>query len=403
MDKQAVNEISTPAEHRAIMLDQWSVLAAVLALGFFGGRGYSDEIPGEVFLNPVAPQTVRSLYEQRDDTLSSKTELLARFYAEILPDRFAKQTNVDNARRTLAEKKRSNRGNLFEADVTVQAAVEALAYAELELANDYDYTRDAPLVAETRTRIEKIYLALRECVPKSPNDPLLDAITAAFESGCDSPYSPIEAHILSAMSASFAGRRDSALKHLHVIQSEQLFSKWPEWPGLTGDFCVTCTLLDSAEICKTQQKRLEGWKTESDDPHVLWSIAMCRALSKKGSADIYFRRAVVADNKRDIPASLMESIMWDCLAYTAFSRQTLPKRLKELARSQALQGSGLSQALFARAALAESQAQREQLLQEGLRRCPPDAREIILASFRLAGEPTEGGGVKEPKAPVGLD
>lgn len=395
---RAAQKISLAVTCNAVMLANRCAIAGMLASCVLCGLAHSDQIPGEVFLDPVSVQKVRSLYQQRDNTLKQRIKLITMFYAEILPDRNAKKLNEDRALRLVAEMRRSNFNGL-----DVRAAHNALADARAALANDRDYDHVSPIVAETQAQIAKIYLDLRQFLPKSPNDPLLDAITAAFESGCDSPYAPIEAHLLSAMSASYGGQLDSAIKHLQLIQSEQLFTKWPAWPGLAGDFCVTCTLLDSTEICETQQKLLEGWKDQSDDPHVLWSIAMCRALSRKGSPDVYFRKAVVAFSKGEGPASLMEGILFDCLAYTAFSRETLPKMLKELSESQVLESSGLSQALFARAALAEGEGEREQLLKEGLRRCPPDARKIIAASFRATGEPQEEGGVKEPKVPVGLE
>lgn len=403
MVKRPVQKVSVAGTCSSMMPASRHVIAGLFALCLLRGVAHSEQIPAEVFLDPVAAQKVRSLYQQRDNTLRPKIELITRFYAEILPDRVAKKANVDSAQRALSLKKRSNRGNVFQADPTVQAAHDALAYATRELMNDQDYEQAFPLVAEAQEEIRKTYYALRQFLPKSPNDPLIEAVTAAFESGCDSPYAPVEAHLLSAISASYGGQHDFALKHLRTIESERLFDKWPEWPGLTGDFCVACALLDSMEICKTQHERLEGWREEADDPHVLWSIAMCRALSKKGLPGVYFRKAAIRDSKQSVPDSVMEEILFDCLAYTAFGRQTLPRRLKELAGSQSLQGSGLSQAFFARAALAESEAQREQLLQEGLRRCPPAARKVIAASFRSTGEPKEGGGVKEPEVPVGLD
>jgi hypothetical protein len=403
MFKQRVLEGSVAVRFNPIRSGARYVLAAAIGLLLCGRLACSAETPNEVFLDPAAVQTVRSLYQKRDDTLRPKIHVITRFYAEILPDRIAKKVNVDRAQRALAEKKRSHRGNLFGADPTVKAAHDALASASAALAQDHDYEQILPDVAETQAQIGRIYLELRGFVPKSPNDPLIDAVTGAFESGCDSPYAPIEAHLLSAMSAIYGGNSDAARNHLQTIQSEQLFSKWPNWPSLTADFCVTCTLLDRAEICRTQQKVLDGWSDESDNPHVLWGIAMCKALSQKKSAEIYFRKAAAADGKGEIPATLMESILFDCLAYTAFSRQTLPKRLKEISGNQVLQESGLSQALFARAALAEDNAQKEKLLQEGLRRCPPDTRKLLEASFRLRGEPAQDGEVRERKVAVGID
>ena len=247
--------------------------------------------------------------------------------------------------------------------------------------NEVYYSCTKSLIT-AQTELHRIYISLKSCLPISADEPQLQSVLSAFESGC-SGSKPVEAHLLTAMTAVFAN--DSQKTRVHLDQASLLMQQLPYYPTVQADFCVTTVLL--GEYDSDYLSLLYKNERKTSDPHLLWAVGVCKKFSEKGLSSAYFRQAAARmDDLNPKPSDREKQVVLnDCLAHLSNGTGSLPKDLERWSESPVFKMSGNWRALIAKAVRSQDIEDKGEILAEAFKRCPP----LFLSQLRKAFENLE--------------
>lgn len=313
-------------------------------------------------------------------------DLLNNYYTSILPKQLNRETNLKQAKanyqRAFGNAQRAAQlAGGFAGRMAAgkhAAAVQALTLATTNLqAAKNVFESSLPTFRSIQSHVQEaqqgmlgVYFNLKRCLPKDSTDPRCRDVTAAFEAGF-AGTKPAEAYILAAISAAYLGDEDRMRQHL--IRGKAEMAQLPVFPALRADFCTLCILSGENSLCEDELKEMTREGRTSTDPHVLSSIAVCRAFGDGGVFSSYAKRAAVAagdigENQTATPTNL---ILSDCLAVLGSPNASLPKTLEEFRNSEWFKESGSWRSLIAQAKMTEDDDVRKVLIGAALERSPP--------------------------------